>query len=283
MRMHGPIGHVGMVVLLCLAGSAEATQEEPLPSPSPAVAATPIPISSPGVAVTQDAPPQPAADVPEPPKGPPPFVRKVNLSEPDVASAILRGTALKGRIAGLRLEDAGRAFMNAMAALGGNQNSSPQTTGFAVELYTPLAWIQQQASFAAKQYRTFTFDDVSEDMLRPVLRILVHPDKPMDSRSSGSASSVEHVVVRDEAKKRVIQPLLKEPFSTELQNAFGAKYSFDGLTAEFDLEDVQTLINTPGQDEFFVTAIGEGSAEKNFKVKIKHFEKLPGLVPPRRR
>jgi hypothetical protein len=40
-------------------------------------------------------------------------------------------------------------------------------------VYTPITWIRQLASDAAKEYRPFTIADVREDDKAPVLRVVV--------------------------------------------------------------------------------------------------------------
>jgi hypothetical protein len=84
-------------------------------------------------------------------------------------------------------------------------------------MYSPLTWIKQQASDAAKQYRTFTRSDVTAEMLQPVLRIVVFPSTPTHVTAAGmrQASSVEHVVLRDVRRAKALQPTSKDAFSEE--------------------------------------------------------------------
>ncbi len=203
-------------------------------------------------------------------------LRRVSYSEAQMRAAIEAGKKSKGRSTALSISDAGRGFMNAMAALG-NSNNATAGTGFRLAMYTPLTWVEQQASDAAKVYKPFGPDDVTDDMLRPVLRIVVYPDKATDFRNQAQTSSVEHVVVRDEARRRVLQPLSLEPFAEGVQTVGGAQLQYTGMLATFDLDEVRALMDAPGLDEFFVTVIGEGAKEKNFKIKNKRFKDLPGL------
>jgi hypothetical protein len=233
------------------------------------------PVATPAVADEQAADrPQPVAVSPD--QGVVPAVRRVSYSEAQMRAAIEAGKKSKGRSTALSISDAGRGFMNAMAALG-NSNNATAGTGFRLAMYTPLTWVEQQASDAAKVYKPFGPDDVTDDMLRPVLRIVVYPDKATDFRNQAQTSSVEHVVVRDEARRRVLQPLSLEPFAEGVQTVGGAQLQYTGMLATFDLDEVRTLMDAPGLDEFFVTVIGEGAKEKNFKIKNKRFKDLPGL------
>lgn len=203
-------------------------------------------------------------------------IRRISYSEAEVAAAIEKGRIAKGRSTALSISDAGRGFMNAMATLN-SPNAVTAGTGFRLAMYTPLTWVQQQASDAAKVYKPFHPEDVTDDMLRPLLRVVVYPDKATDFRNQAQTSSVEHVVVRDEAKRQVVQPLSMEPFAESTQTIGGAQLHYNGLLVAFDLDEVKALIATPGLDEFFVTVVGEGSKEKNFKIKNKRYEDLPGL------
>lgn len=200
------------------------------------------------------------------------YSQRADLSEADIQAAIAKGLKGKGKEQGLVLEDSGQKFLAAMS----NSYDRP-STGFSVVLYTPTTWIEQQASNAAKEYRDFTLADVDEFMRRPILRAVVNPDTPNTVNANGvhGTSSVQHVVLRDESRKTVIQPSDKHEFTTEASNAMGARKEYVGLVAEFPLEKLGELRGANGDREFFVTVIGETGEEKNFKIKKKHFERLP--------
>jgi len=110
----------------------------------------------------------------------------------------------------------------------------------------------------------------------PVLRVIVHPDKPNYVSAAGmtGTSSVRHVVIRNAERKLVIQPILVEPWTEKVSNAMGGSAKFVGVQALFTLDDFRRLRGADDQ-EFFVTVIGTSGEEKDFKVKQKHFERLP--------
>jgi hypothetical protein len=199
--------------------------------------------------------------------------------EDDVRRALAIGAAAKGGRRGLVLRDTGQGVMQAMTAFsnayGSGSRQAEPSSGFWVEAWTPLSWVEQQSSNAAKQYRTLTTGNVAEEaMLEPVFRVVVHPDTPNEVSRAGMSgtSSVEHVVLRSQDRKIVIQPLSLEPFNEEAQNAMGAKVVFQGVMAQFSLAGLATVRGVSG--EFFITVIGAGREEKNFKVKPKHFSSL---------
>jgi hypothetical protein len=196
--------------------------------------------------------------------------QKQTLSEQDKADAVRIGVKEKGKLTGLSLIDSGASFSNAMFATAAN----PGSTGFSVRVYTPMTWIEQLASNAAKEYRPFTVSDIKEDMLAPVLRVIVHPDKPTHISGRAPSSSVEHVVLRDDAKQVVIQPASKEPF-VETSSSALRDMQFEGIVATFPLDALRELRGPKGDKEFLIVVVGAGTKEKEFRVKQKHFERLP--------
>jgi hypothetical protein len=203
------------------------------------------------------------------------------LTRDEIQAAITLGMAAKGKVMGLVLTDVGRGIMNALAAT--KYNSSPLGSGFSIIVYTPTAWVEQQASDAAKEYRTIAPEDLSsEEFQAPILRIVIHPDTPgtLGGGNAGAkavaAFSAQHVVLRDETKRIVIQPLGKEEYGEEVANGLGARQTYAGIRASFSLDEIGKVRGPSGDGEFFVTVVG-GNEEKNFKIKGKHFEHLPGL------
>jgi hypothetical protein len=177
----------------------------------------------------------------------------------------------------LLLEDAGQSFSAALAGLGNNADKSGTNTGFSLRVFTPKAWLMQVASEAAKEYRPFGLSDITDEMLQPVLRVTVYPDKPTYVTASGlkGTSSVQHVILRDLSKKIVVQPASKEEFDDSASNAAGGKASFIGLRATFPMDSVRE-IRGPRNAGFYIVVIGtEGTKERRFEVKAKHFGDLP--------
>jgi hypothetical protein len=192
------------------------------------------------------------------------------LSEQDKADAVRIGTKEKGKLTGLSLIDSGASFSNAMFATATNPGSS----GFSVRVYTPMTWVEQLASNAAKEYRPFTVGDITDEMLEPVVRVIVYPDKPTHISGRAPSSSVEHVVLRDDAKRLVVQPASKEPFTDKASSAL-RDMEFVGLVATFPLDALRELRGPKGDKEFLIVVVGAGTKEKEFRVKAKHFERLP--------
>jgi hypothetical protein len=157
--------------------------------------------------------------------------------------------------------------VNAFLAAGsrpGERNA--QHSGYWLSVYTPLAFIANERA-KAKEYRAFGPLEVTEEMRQPVLTVIIHPDSP--AAFHAFASSVEHVVIGSTAKEAVaLQPLRKETFGEEFQNAMGAKIDLSGVIATFPLDAIDAIRAADPNREFFVTVVGSGS-KKDFKVKTK--------------
>jgi len=201
--------------------------------------------------------------------------QKQTLLDQDKADAVRIGIAAKGKLTGLSLMDSGRAFGNAITAMG-NNNATTDGSGFSLRVYTPKTWVEQLASNAAKEYRPFVVADITEEMMESVLRVVVYPDKPTTISGEGmrKSSSAQHVVLRDEGKRMVVQPTSKEPF-TETASSALRDMAYQGIVATFPLDAVRELRGPSGDKEFLIVVVGEGQKEKVFKVKEKHFERLP--------
>jgi hypothetical protein len=139
-----------------------------------------------------------------------------------------------------------------------------------------MTWVEQLAADAAKEYRPFTVSDITDEMLDPVLRVIVYPDKPtiLSGQGMRNASSAEHVVLRDENKRLVVRPISKEPFTDTASSAL-RDMAYEGILARFPLDGVSELRGAKGDNEFLIVVVGAGTKEKEFRVKEKHFERLP--------
>jgi hypothetical protein len=51
--------------------------------------------------------------------------------------------------------------------------------------------------------------------------------------------------------------------------------AYQGIVAMFPLDAVRELRGPKGDQEFLIVVVGEGRTEKVFKVKEKHFARLP--------
>lgn len=198
------------------------------------------------------------------------------LTDEDVQRALESGARAKGRDCGLSLRDSMQGFSNAMVAMGDGRTGG---TGFSVDVYTPFSWIAQQSSWAAKRYQAVRSEDVTEESRRGVLRVYANPDLPTRVSADGlvGTSGVDHIILRSTRDKsfEVAQPIETQEDVAYAQNAFGAEVGYASLVGYFELEDVRRISELDAKGEFFVVVIGTSGEEKKFKVKTKHFERLP--------
>jgi hypothetical protein len=202
------------------------------------------------------------------------------LSDEEIETAFRYGRSDRGKNMGLVIRDAGRGLMNALNALA---DEPTEGSGFWIEIYTPVSWLRQLSSDAAREYRDLSRRDLEPADLAGVLRVTVHPDMPdrVSHRGMRLSASVEHVVIRPKGRKdvRVLQPLSTRTFDETTRGRHGRVASFAGVEAIFDLDAVNEMRELSRDGEFDVIVVGEGDREKVFSVKKKHFDRLPGLAP----
>ena len=194
------------------------------------------------------------------------------LTDTQVESAIARGTRQPGRMQGLYLFEVDASLLNGLGSLlqqSGKLNSDVEipSAGFELVVFTPQTWIAQQASDAAKAGATFSRSDVTQQMLQPLLRVLVLPSSPSSAatHSDSDASAVSGVTIADSARRIVIQPALKESITRQ---------GLAGVIAGFSLRDVGRI--RTHDPEFFVRVSGPNRF-KDFRIKQENFANLPGL------
>jgi hypothetical protein len=179
------------------------------------------------------------------------------LAEAHVASAIALGSQQKGTARGLRLLGTGETWTRLVTSRG----AGPVTAArFHLQIHTPLAWIQQLASDAARDNRPFGMRDVTDEMSEPVLRVTAYSDV---------------TILRADSTAAAIQPLAKEALSVHVLDANGGKTVFEGLRLTFPMEAVRQLRGTRGDGEFFVTVIGTAGERNDIRIMKQHFADLP--------
>jgi hypothetical protein len=124
-----------------------------------------------------------------------------SMTNEQIGAAIAAGARGKNKHHGLILRDSAQSWAAALSAM---DNKNPTaSSGFWLEAFTPLSWIQQQAARAAKEYRTMKVDDVGDELREPVFRVIAHPDTPntVSARGMTGTSSVQHVVLREDVAR----------------------------------------------------------------------------------
>lgn len=140
---------------------------------------------------------------------------------------------------------------------------------FAIAVYTPETWIGMAAAQANAHFETFTVDDVTEDMLQPVLRVFIKPNNRTNA------------VIRDTKKNRVVNPVFSAPCADYIY--FGREIGNNCVELHFPLDQVR-YIQSMGNDEFYITIeiVGRSRYDhselstmtRDFKVKRKHLNDL---------
>lgn len=192
-------------------------------------------------------------------------------SEEEIAGAIDLGQRARGSPQGLSLTDAPEPSYPTMGTL---WKAAAPGTRLRVQLFTTLAWIRQMASDASRSSRSYSVADVSAETLEPVLRVVACPDTTDLAMRGlpGTAAAVQHVVLRDEVWRIVVQPLFAERVAA---NASGDEIVLDGLRAKFPLEALRDLRGPRGDRDFFVTVTMSTGEDKSYRITKDQFEVLP--------
>jgi len=197
--------------------------------------------------------------------------QNANPTPDDIGGAISQGVGHPGQSQGLSLLDSFSQFSQALGELGASQGklqpgTNVSASGFQVTVYSPLDWIAEKASEAAQQGLNFTADDVTPEMLQPVLHVAAMPSTPpaVGTNYGFDVSDVLSVVLTDASRKESVAPIATEPFNYQ---------GLQGVMAEFSLDDLARLRER--NPEFYVVVQGRNNNGKAFKVKKKHFSRLP--------
>ena len=184
---------------------------------------------------------------------------------------------MNGNDAGLLLSDSAQGFKNTLANLGVAGTVRDNTTGFRTAVYTPYAWICQQASMAAKNFVNFTEEDVDREIAEPTLRVYVEADLPTKQSSGLGASGVERVLIQSADKEHLefIEPFETQKSVNSTDDASSRHTACENLVAYFQMDEVVRISNKDRKGEFFIVIIGTTGEQKKFKIKTKHFAKLP--------
>lgn len=113
-----------------------------------------------------------------------------NPTSSQINAAIAKGIQQAGQSQGLLLVDNAKQIFQAFGEYSAERGYlKPGTqvpgSGFQVRIFTPLEWVAELASQAAGQGRTFNFENVTPDMLLPVLRVAAFPALPPALVSTG--------------------------------------------------------------------------------------------------
>ena len=144
--------------------------------------------------------------------------------------------------------------------------------GYRIILYTPHSWIAHLAETAAAEGEDLSAAEIGAQDRAPLLRVVASPSAPTVGSSRDRSSSVLQVALLDERRRSSLQPQATRPFTTRHRGLLGADV-LTGLEATFRLSDLEVLRGGAGR-EFFVRVEGTGYT-KEFKIKRKHFSRLP--------
>lgn len=188
-----------------------------------------------------------------------------SLDDESIAIAITSGIESRGRQSGLRLLDNGQPWTG-WRAVGG---AAGRNTAIRLQVHTPLTWIRQVASEAAREGRRFTPSDLTADMTAPVLRVVAY----VEAAASSEDARLRRIVLRGE-RDGVVQPISHEPFSEHVMIARGGASVFEGLRTTFPMDAVRRLRGET-DDELVLVIIGARGTETRVRLTKAHLDALP--------
>ena len=145
-------------------------------------------------------------------------------------------------------------------------------SGYRITLYTPRSWVAHLVETAGANGEALSAAEIPEEDRAPLLRVFASPSAPTVGSSRDRSSSVLQVTLLDERRRGSLHPHEMRPVSTRHRELLGSG-SLTGMQATFWLSDLEVLRG--GADrEFFVRVEGTGYS-KDFKIKRKHFDRLP--------
>lgn len=208
------------------------------------------------------------------------------LTEEDVHSAVESGLTLGLEAIGLRFHAASDNIGAPIQMDGADERlgsfihssgSKNKTTGFVVDVLTPYSWIQRQAALKAVNGEGMTVGDVTEEMKEPILRILCHPNTPVMAQQGILGVEVDSVTLRstDKMNPEVLEPIQTERLAMPVRVGLATVTDFGPLLADFQLSEVRRIAALDKKGEFFVVIVSAEDERKDFKVKTKHFKRLP--------
>jgi hypothetical protein len=191
------------------------------------------------------------------------------LTDADIEDAILKGNYnVSPSAIGLRLNDVQTNVLS--------HTLTPDyaVSGFTVLIYTPKQWIEYNAALAHKHMRPFGPGDVTQDMRSSLLHVVALPSTPdsLNARNMSAASGVSHIVVCDNTRKIIIQPVVEQSHDVITSSAL-RDANYISMAAAFNTEEVKQLLGQ-GQDEWYIVVVGANDSRKFFKVKSKFDFKL---------
>lgn len=128
---------------------------------------------------------------------------------------------------------------------------------FGVYLRGPYARVASASARQAQKYLTLNRDDVTDEMISPLLEVSIVPADPIPGQIHWLP---EHVVIKH-ANGRVFQPVRMEREETSWGNAFGGTWNGHTLIAWFDYAAI------PPGDIDVVTISGNREVEANIKAR----------------
>jgi hypothetical protein len=188
------------------------------------------------------------------------------LTTNQIAEAIthgLRDTHVKSD-SGVHLIDSQLAMSNAInvSTTGGTNYNA--TTGFSLQIYSPMAWISYWAFDKHRQMKPVSLQDFSPLDVLSIVRIQVYADSAYHWIGQDFSADAANVVIQSTNEKETLQPIANTP-----SDICGCQIFF------YDYASVEKIRDLDPKREFLISIIADTAhpgSDRVFKVKQKHFK-----------
>jgi hypothetical protein len=189
------------------------------------------------------------------------------MTEQSVKQAVSEGAAKGLRNVGVQMNTVSFLRRQAYQLLGPNERN----TSFGhMTLFMPALWVQRLSGEAAFNLKEFDEQDLTPNVFKPVLRILMHFD-------------ANNVVLRSLDKSAILQPATLGPYEGLIPLKGGLETT--NLQATFLLSDIRAKLLSHGSDGFVVSVVflaaesdpglgtdnHKGEGKRDIEVKGKDF------------
>jgi hypothetical protein len=138
--------------------------------------------------------------------------------------------------------------------------------GFEVEVLPPLGRVYLATREAKAKYLKFTREDVTEEMLAPVIEVRARNTE----RDMTKNTNVQHIVVLPRRRKEgAVQPTKMEDWNFEAKNLMGASFTRVGKAAYFNVSELP-----PGELDVVVLSDGYWEGEERAAIDKQNRARL---------
>ena len=145
--------------------------------------------------------------------------------------------------------------------------------GYTLSIFTPTTRIIHLTQIKAAKYLEVSPEEFSDDAKSGVITVICYPHTQVNGFKKRPYAASHIVILSNEKKPEVIQPLSLNPLPVKYSNLRGASFHFNTLIAKFPISEVERLSQKSKSGSIYIEVIG--GIRKKFKLTKKYWKKLP--------